>query len=101
MACRSHRLLTADLGVTNTVQRRFDIRTSAVLREARRRVLGNVDRDLYDLSAYLREIMSKITCVDAFYVGLIQGSSRVIFPYNFDRTQPPSEISLQMPTSIS
>ncbi|MEU0092335.1 hypothetical protein [Kribbella sp. NPDC006257] len=59
---------------------RFTVRIAAVLREALARLAEAEGRESYVAFEYLRSAMSKIARVDAFYVGLLQGTGRVIFP---------------------
>ena len=40
--------------------------------------------DHYGLYDYVRFVVAKIATVDAFYVGLLHGSTRVRYPYGYD-----------------
>jgi DNA-binding NarL/FixJ family response regulator len=57
---------------------------AVILYEAYARISGRTGRDHHFLYDYVRVVMSKITTVDSFYVGLLQGGDRVRFPYAFD-----------------
>jgi DNA-binding CsgD family transcriptional regulator len=62
----------------------FSAATTAILRDADRKIrarLGGSHHALYD---YWRVTMCKICPVDSFYVGFYQENRTIVFPYNFD-----------------
>jgi DNA-binding CsgD family transcriptional regulator len=62
----------------------FSAATTAILRDADRKMrarLGSSHHALYD---YWRVTMCKICPVDSFYVGFYQENRTIVFPYNFD-----------------
>lgn len=60
---------------------------AVILYEAYAKITGRMGRDHYTLYDYVRVVMSKITTVDSFYVGLLHGGNRVRFPYSYDGEQ--------------
>jgi DNA-binding NarL/FixJ family response regulator len=65
---------------------------AVILYEAYARISGRIGRDHHALYDYVRVVMSKITTVDSFYVGLLHDGNRVRFPYSFDgRLHPDPE----------
>lgn len=63
---------------------RVDAETAIILREAYHKIEALFRADHYGLYDYVRVVAGKIARVDAFYVGLLQGSSRIRFPYGYD-----------------
>ncbi|MEU4194864.1 helix-turn-helix transcriptional regulator [Kribbella sp. NPDC026611] len=57
---------------------------AVILYEAYAKISGRMGRNHYAMYDYVRVVMSKITTVDSFYVGLLHGGNRVRFPYSFD-----------------
>ncbi|GAB2673994.1 helix-turn-helix transcriptional regulator [Kribbella swartbergensis] len=63
---------------------RVDAETAIILREAYHKIEALFRADHYGLYDYVRVVAGKIARVDAFFVGLLQGSSRVRYPYAYD-----------------
>jgi DNA-binding NarL/FixJ family response regulator len=63
---------------------RVDAETAIILREAYHKIEALFRGDHYGLYDYIRAVTGKIARVDTFYVGFLQGSSRVRFPYAYD-----------------
>ncbi|RZT20179.1 regulatory LuxR family protein [Kribbella sp. VKM Ac-2569] len=63
---------------------RVDAETAIILREAYHKIEALFRSDHYGLYDYVRVVAGKIARVDAFYVGFLQGGSRVRFPYGYD-----------------
>ncbi|MEU4191395.1 LuxR C-terminal-related transcriptional regulator [Kribbella sp. NPDC026611] len=57
--------------------------TAAILNEAHRK-LATLSGDHYRCYDLVRNVMAGITQVDAFYVGLFQGATRIRLPYCYD-----------------
>ncbi|HEY3562058.1 MAG TPA: LuxR C-terminal-related transcriptional regulator [Kribbella sp.] len=66
---------------------RVDAETAIILREAYHKIEALFRSDHYGLYDYVRVVAGKIAHVDAFYVGFLQGSSRVRYPYGHDSGQ--------------
>jgi DNA-binding NarL/FixJ family response regulator len=63
---------------------RVDAETAIILREAYHKIEALFRSDHYGLYDYVRVVAGKIARVDAFFVGFLQGSSRVRYPYGYD-----------------
>jgi DNA-binding CsgD family transcriptional regulator len=63
---------------------RVDAETAIILREAYHKIEALFRADHYGLYDYVRVVAGKIARVDTFYVGFLQGSSRVRYPYGYD-----------------
>jgi DNA-binding NarL/FixJ family response regulator len=63
---------------------RVDADTAIILREAYHKIEALYRTDHYGLYDYVRAVAGKLTKVDSFYVGFLQGSNRVRFPYGYD-----------------
>jgi DNA-binding NarL/FixJ family response regulator len=63
---------------------RVDAETAIILREAYHKIESVYRSDHYGLYDYVRSVAAKIAHVDAFYVGFLQGSTRVRYPYSYD-----------------
>ncbi|MEU8221831.1 LuxR C-terminal-related transcriptional regulator [Kribbella sp. NPDC048915] len=66
---------------------RVDAETAIILREAYHKIEALFRSDHYGLYDYVRVVAGKIAHVDAFFVGFLQGSSRVRYPYGYDDAQ--------------
>jgi DNA-binding CsgD family transcriptional regulator len=63
---------------------RVDAETAIILREAYHKIEALFRADHYGLYDYVRVVAGKIARVDTFFVGLLQGTSRVRYPYGYD-----------------
>ncbi|WP_432881267.1 helix-turn-helix transcriptional regulator [Kribbella sp. CA-245084] len=63
---------------------RVDAETAIILREAYHKIEALFRSDHYGLYDYVRVVAGKLARVDAFFVGFLQGSSRVRYPYGYD-----------------
>ena len=63
---------------------RVDAETAIILREAYHKIEALFRADHYGLYDYVRVVAGKIARVDTFFVGFLQGSSRVRYPYGHD-----------------
>lgn len=63
---------------------RVDAQTATVLREAYYKINQLSHGNHYALYDYARAVIAKIAPVDCFFVGILQGSNRVRYPYGFD-----------------
>jgi len=63
---------------------RVDAETAIILREAYHKIEALFRADHYGLYDYVRVVAGKMARVDAFFVGFLQGSSRVRYPYAYD-----------------
>ncbi|HWD81175.1 MAG TPA: helix-turn-helix transcriptional regulator, partial [Kribbella sp.] len=63
---------------------RVDAETAIILREAYHKIEALFRSDHYGLYDYVRVVAGKVAHVDAFFVGLLQGTSRVRYPYGYD-----------------
>jgi DNA-binding CsgD family transcriptional regulator len=63
---------------------RIDAGTAIILREAFHKIEALYRTDHHGLYDYVRAVAGKLARVDTFYVGLLQGSNRVRFPYGYD-----------------
>ena len=63
---------------------RIDAETAIILREAYHKIEALFRSDHYGLYDYVRVVAGKIARVDAFFVGFLQGTSRVRYPYGYD-----------------
>lgn len=63
---------------------RVDAETAIILREAYHKIETLFRSDHYGLYDYVRVVAGKMAPVDAFFVGFLQGSSRVRYPYGYD-----------------
>jgi DNA-binding CsgD family transcriptional regulator len=63
---------------------RVDAETAIILREAYHKIAALFRADHYGLYDYVRVVAGKIARVDTFFVGLLQGTSRVRYPYGYD-----------------
>jgi DNA-binding CsgD family transcriptional regulator len=66
---------------------RVDAETAIILREAYHKIEALFRADHYGLYDYVRVVAGKVAHVDAFFVGFLQGSSRVRYPYGYDDGQ--------------
>jgi DNA-binding NarL/FixJ family response regulator len=66
---------------------RVDAETAIILREAYHKIEALFRSDHYGLYDYVRVVAGKVAHVDAFYVGFLQGGSRVRYPYGYDNGQ--------------
>ncbi|WP_433161752.1 response regulator transcription factor [Kribbella sp. CA-247076] len=66
---------------------RVDAETAIILREAYHKIEALFRADHYGLYDYVRVVAGKIARVDTFFVGFLQGSSRVRYPYGYDDGQ--------------
>jgi len=66
---------------------RVDAETAIILREAYHKIEALFRSDHYGLYDYVRVVAGKIAHVDAFFVGFLQGTSRVRYPYGHDDGQ--------------
>lgn len=66
---------------------RVDAETAIILREAYHKIEALFRSDHYGLYDYVRVVAGKVAHVDAFFVGFLQGSSRVRYPYGYDDGQ--------------
>ncbi|MER7247978.1 LuxR C-terminal-related transcriptional regulator [Kribbella sp. NPDC000426] len=64
---------------------RVDAETAIILREAYHKIEALFRSDHYGLYDYVRVVAGKIARVDAFFVGFLQGSNRVRYPYGYDK----------------
>jgi DNA-binding CsgD family transcriptional regulator len=64
---------------------RVDAETAIILREAYHKIEALFRSDHYGLYDYVRVVAGKVARVDAFFVGFLQGSSRVRYPYGYDK----------------
>ncbi|RZU19081.1 regulatory LuxR family protein [Kribbella rubisoli] len=64
---------------------RVDAETAIVLREAYHKIEALFRSDHYGLYDYVRVVAGKVARVDAFFVGFLQGSNRVRYPYGYDK----------------
>jgi DNA-binding CsgD family transcriptional regulator len=64
----------------------LDVRphSAAILYEAYRKILSLASTDHYRMYDLVRNVMAGITTVDAFYVGLFHGQTRIHLPYCYD-----------------
>jgi len=62
----------------------FSATTTAILRDADRKIRARVGGSHHALYSYWRVTMAKICPVDSFYVGFYQENRTIVFPYNFD-----------------
>ena len=63
---------------------RVDAETAIILREAYHKIEALFRADHYGLYDYVRVVAGKMARVDAFFVGFLQGGSRVRYPYAYD-----------------
>jgi DNA-binding CsgD family transcriptional regulator len=63
---------------------RVDAETAIILREAYHKIEALFRADHYGLYDYVRVVAGKVARVDAFFVGFLQGSNRVRYPYAYD-----------------
>jgi DNA-binding CsgD family transcriptional regulator len=63
---------------------RVDAETAIILREAYHKIEALFRSDHYGLYDYVRVVAGKVARVDAFFVGFLQGNSRVRYPYGYD-----------------
>ncbi|MEU4191410.1 LuxR C-terminal-related transcriptional regulator [Kribbella sp. NPDC026611] len=63
---------------------RIDAETAIILREAYHKIEALYRADHYGLYDYVRVVAGKIARVDTFYVGFLQGTTRVRYPYGYD-----------------
>jgi DNA-binding CsgD family transcriptional regulator len=63
---------------------RIDAGTAIILREAFHKIEALKRTDHHGLYDYVRAVAGKLARVDSFYVGLLQGSNRVRYPYGYD-----------------
>ncbi|MFF0264633.1 LuxR C-terminal-related transcriptional regulator [Kribbella sp. NPDC004536] len=68
----------------NAAPLRVDAETAIILREAYHKIEALFRSDHYGLYDYVRVVAGKVSHVDAFFVGFLQGSSRVRYPYGYD-----------------
>jgi len=61
-----------------------DAETAIILREAYHKIEALFRADHYGLYDYVRVVAGKVARVDTFFVGFLQGSSRVRYPYSYD-----------------
>ena len=66
---------------------RVDAETAIILREAYHKIEALFRSDHYGLYDYVRVVAGKVSHVDAFFVGFLQGTSRVRYPYGYDDGQ--------------
>ncbi|MGW1347042.1 response regulator transcription factor [Kribbella sp. NPDC002412] len=66
---------------------RVDAETAIILREAYHKIEALFRADHYGLYDYVRVVAGKLARVDTFFVGLLQGNSRVRYPYGYDDGQ--------------
>jgi DNA-binding CsgD family transcriptional regulator len=64
---------------------RVDAETAIILREAYHKIEALFRSDHYGLYDYVRVVAGKVARVDAFFVGFLQGSNRVRYPYGYDK----------------
>ncbi|HZX08570.1 helix-turn-helix transcriptional regulator [Kribbella sp.] len=62
---------------------RVDAETAIILREAYHKIETLFRSDHYGLYDYVRVVAGKVAHVDAFFVGLLQGTRRVRYPYGY------------------
>jgi hypothetical protein len=63
---------------------RVDAETAIILREAYHKIEALYRSDHYGLYDYVRVVAGKLAPVDAFFVGFLQGTNRVRYPYGYD-----------------
>ena len=63
---------------------RVDAETAIILREAYHKIEALFRADHYGLYEYVRIVAGKVARVDTFFVGFLQGTSRVRYPYGYD-----------------
>lgn len=63
---------------------RVDADTAIILREAFHKIEALYRTDHHGLYDYVRGVACKLARVDTFYVGFLQGSNRVRYPYGYD-----------------
>ena len=63
---------------------RLDAETAIILREAFHKMEALDRADHHGLYDYVRGVACKLARVDTFYVGFLQGSNRVRYPYGYD-----------------
>ncbi|MFI5690836.1 LuxR C-terminal-related transcriptional regulator [Kribbella sp. NPDC051586] len=63
---------------------RLDAETAIILREAFHKIEALYRSDHHGLYDYVRGVACKLARVDTFYVGFLQGSNRVRYPYGYD-----------------
>jgi DNA-binding NarL/FixJ family response regulator len=66
------------------VPARLSADTAIVLREAYHKIEGTFRGNHYGLYDYTRVVANKFAHVDTFYVGILQGSNRVRYPYGYE-----------------
>jgi DNA-binding NarL/FixJ family response regulator len=66
------------------VPARFDAETAIILREAYHKIEANLRGNHYGLYNYARAVAGKLARVDTFYVGFLQGSNRVRYPFGYE-----------------
>jgi len=72
------------IGKGDTGSLRIDAETAIILREAFHKIEALNRSDHHGLYDYVRAVAGKLARVDTFYVGLLQGSNRVRYPYGYD-----------------
>jgi DNA-binding NarL/FixJ family response regulator len=70
-----------------SVPLRVDAETAIILREAYHKIEALFRADHYGLYDYVRVVAGKVAHVDTFFVGFLQGNSRVRYPYGYDDGQ--------------
>jgi DNA-binding NarL/FixJ family response regulator len=63
---------------------RLDAETAIILREAFHKIEALYRTDHHGLYDYVRGVACKLARVDTFYVGFLQGSNRVRYPYGYE-----------------
>ncbi|RZU19935.1 DNA-binding NarL/FixJ family response regulator [Kribbella rubisoli] len=63
---------------------RIDAETAIILREAYHKIEALNRSDHHGLYDYVRAVACKLARVDTFYIGFLQGSNRVRYPYGYD-----------------
>jgi DNA-binding CsgD family transcriptional regulator len=63
---------------------RVDAETAIILREAYHKIESVYRTDHYGLYDYVRVVAGKVARVDTFFIGFLQGASRVRYPYAYD-----------------
>ena len=66
---------------------RVDAETAIILREAFHKIEASYRGDHHGLYDYVRAVACKLARVDTFYVGFLQGTNRVRYPYGYDSGQ--------------
>jgi DNA-binding NarL/FixJ family response regulator len=70
--------------LSSTGSLRIDAETAIILREAFHKIEAMNRTDHHGLYDYVWAVACKLARVDTFYIGFLQGSNRVRYPYGYD-----------------